>query len=268
MPLEFHPLANVFPLMEGDAIAELATSIKENGLRDAITVYEGKILDGRNRYRACELIGQEPRTEHFNGGDPIAFVVDKNLKRRHLNESQRAMCAAKLATRTNADQDPHPKSYTNLKNVDPVQIRTTSTKPLPPTLPEAAKMFKVGRTIVSDARQVLGRGNAEDIAAVESGQATVTTVARKIRARENGDEYIPKARNRGGGISQTKINTKIWKELKAALMALATMPAAEDVVTAARNRDTHNTIVRVNLPKAINFLKEFEHAWTSRADAE
>ena len=55
------------------------------------------MLDGRNRYVACELAGIDPRFEEFTGGDPLAFVISENIARRHLNESQRAMCAARLA---------------------------------------------------------------------------------------------------------------------------------------------------------------------------
>ena len=83
--LKFHPLADIFPLLEGDDFAELVADIKVRGQREPITTYKGTILDGRNRYRACAMAAVEPRFEEFDGDDPLAFVVSENLHRWHLN---------------------------------------------------------------------------------------------------------------------------------------------------------------------------------------
>jgi hypothetical protein len=95
--MNFHPLANLFPLLEGAELQALADDIREHGLLEAIVTFEDAILDGRNRFRACEIAGVAPRFKPFEGGDPLAYVLSLNLERRHLNESQRAMIAARLA---------------------------------------------------------------------------------------------------------------------------------------------------------------------------
>jgi ParB-like chromosome segregation protein Spo0J len=96
--LSFHPLADIFPLMEGEEFDALVADIKANGLRELITVYQNKILDGRNRYRACRALGIEPRLTPFTGDDEAAraFVISKNLHRRHLTAEKRRELIANL----------------------------------------------------------------------------------------------------------------------------------------------------------------------------
>jgi ParB-like chromosome segregation protein Spo0J len=77
--IEFHPIADVFPLMEGEEFAELVQSIKENGQRDAIVTFNELILDGRNRYRACQEAGVEPIVEEYGGDDPLGYVSHKRI---------------------------------------------------------------------------------------------------------------------------------------------------------------------------------------------
>jgi hypothetical protein len=104
--LRFHPLADIFPLMEGEEFDELVADIKANGLHDPIVMYEGKILDGRNRYRAAIKAGVDPFPLMKNGkrygglnyvgDDPAGFVISRNIHRRHLTAEQKRDVIAKL----------------------------------------------------------------------------------------------------------------------------------------------------------------------------
>jgi len=95
--LEAHSAATLFPLLEGEELQDLAEDIRRNGLDQSIVLHEGKVLDGRNRLRACEIAGVEPRFTQWEGtGDPTDWVVSTNLHRRHLTTSQRALIAVEL----------------------------------------------------------------------------------------------------------------------------------------------------------------------------
>lgn len=94
--MDFHPLADIFPLLEGEEFAALVEDIRAHGLREPVTLHEGKILDGRNRWKACQEIGIQATTRGFDGDDPLAFVLSLNLKRRHLNKMQRIELVSKL----------------------------------------------------------------------------------------------------------------------------------------------------------------------------
>jgi N6-adenosine-specific RNA methylase IME4 len=96
--MKFHPYADILPLLEGEAFDALVVDIGTNGLLEPITIHEGMILDGMNRYRACAAAGIEPQFLEFEGDDPLGFVLSLNLHRRHLSEAQRAMVAAEIAT--------------------------------------------------------------------------------------------------------------------------------------------------------------------------
>jgi hypothetical protein len=97
MSLQQHPLSAAFPPMTDVDFDALAQDIKENGLREPVTVLDNMVLDGWHRYRACKRVGAVFRCVPFDGPDPVAFVRSKNWHRRHLTASQKA--AAEVAIR-------------------------------------------------------------------------------------------------------------------------------------------------------------------------
>jgi ParB-like chromosome segregation protein Spo0J len=100
--VKVHPKADIFPMLEDDQLISLAESIAKNGQRHPITFWEngdGRILiDGRNRFKACEFIGVEPQYSEFKGteDDVLAYIADVNLERRDLKEDQKIMALAKI----------------------------------------------------------------------------------------------------------------------------------------------------------------------------
>ncbi len=105
--MRFHPLADLFPLMEGAEFDALVADIKANGLHYPVILYDGKILDGRNRYHACLAAGFEPAVRNGDNwiGDPASFVISRNIHRRHLTTGQKSDLIAKLLKRDPSKSD-------------------------------------------------------------------------------------------------------------------------------------------------------------------
>jgi N6-adenosine-specific RNA methylase IME4 len=77
-------------MLDADRLAALAESIRQNGQREPIMLYQGRIVDGRNRYQACQMLGVEPVLEHLPDDiDPWDYVWDLNAERRELMADQR-----------------------------------------------------------------------------------------------------------------------------------------------------------------------------------
>lgn len=94
MHYELHPLCTLFPRMGGAEFDSLVADIKANGLSQPITLHNGFILDGGNRYRACMEAGIEPRFVEFEGASVVSFVLSANLHRRHMTAGQQAAIVA------------------------------------------------------------------------------------------------------------------------------------------------------------------------------
>jgi hypothetical protein len=115
--LAVHPACELFPLMSPTEISDLADDIKKNGLRETVGIYNDPVigdcvLDGRNRLDALRLIGQlwdetgklrkdiaslvGSCSTHYPNFDPYAYVISKNIKRRHLTAEQKRDIIAKV----------------------------------------------------------------------------------------------------------------------------------------------------------------------------
>ncbi|MCE9614812.1 MAG: hypothetical protein K8T26_11085 [Lentisphaerae bacterium] len=93
--LKAHPYTHMFPLTGEHENKELEEDIRDNGLKEAIWVHEGMIVDGRRRYRACLKVGVTPVLREWDGeGSLVKLIWSLNYSRRHLTPSQRAAVAA------------------------------------------------------------------------------------------------------------------------------------------------------------------------------
>lgn len=169
--IEYHELSTVFSSFEGtEEYVNLVDSIREDGLNHPILMWQGKIVDGRHRHKACLEAGVEPRYEYVPDSMTLSQVMDRvvaeNILRRHLTTGQRAMIAAALANMAHGG-DRKSDQETNSS----FEKSTAS----------VAKSLSVGTTSVKEAKEV--KSDAPDLAEkVERGEMSLH--AAKTQSRE------------------------------------------------------------------------------------
>lgn len=163
--LQPHEYANLFPMMNAEEMNALIQDMRENGYdaSSPIITYKGKILDGRNRYAAAKVADVEPTFFEYDGGDLLSFVLSKNLHRRHLNETQRAGVAAKIA---NMNEGRPEKNSPNLESKV--------------SIPQAAEMLNVGKSTVATYKAVAA-AMPELIEKMDSGEMTAHEASKKVQ---------------------------------------------------------------------------------------
>jgi ParB-like chromosome segregation protein Spo0J len=197
--MKHHPIADVWPMMDEAKLAELADDIRKNGQLVPVWLYEGKILDGRNRWAACKIAGVEPKTKEYTGDEPTAFAVSLNDRRRHMNKGSLAAVAAELEPFFAADakrrQIEHGgtapgKAKTLVEKLPQVM----QAKPTPKAREEAAKSVGVNDRYVQDAKKVKTEA-PEVFERLKAGKITMQDAKREV-AKKPTDDWRQDERDR------------------------------------------------------------------------
>lgn len=169
---EYHELSTIFSSFEDtEEFKGLVGSIKEYGLFDPILVWQGMIVDGRHRHKACIEAGVEPEYEYLVDEVPFEKVRDRvvgaNILRRHLTTGQRAMTAASLANMTVGR---------NWESNGPNSTDKKSNK-------DAADQLNVGKTALKTAKAI--KSDAPDLAEkVSRGEMSLNAAFEESRKRK------------------------------------------------------------------------------------
>lgn len=162
-----HPVAALFPFIEGEAFREFVEDIRENGQREPVVLdASGRLLDGRNRARACQALGIDVKETRYSGDDAESWIISHNVHRRHLTTAQRAMVAGRLADMRSGER------------TDLVQNETRST-----SLASAASALDVSRASAAKAKAIVNSGDDELIKAVESGSVSLNAAEAQVKAK-------------------------------------------------------------------------------------
>ncbi|HBE68736.1 MAG TPA: hypothetical protein DDW52_11375, partial [Planctomycetaceae bacterium] len=171
LEMEFHPAADLFPVMSESEFEALKKDIAENGLQQSIVVRHGKIIDGRHRVRACNELGYDwsyHLVEYDDEEmDEVSIALSLNMHRRHLSQSQLAMVADKV--RGIYDEEAKERKKRKPKSVpvnSPEQKAGDSRD-------KAAETVGVSGSLADAARTVRRNGSDDLVSAVESGEVAV-----------------------------------------------------------------------------------------------
>jgi ParB-like chromosome segregation protein Spo0J len=188
-------------MMDEAKLHELAEDIQKNGQLVPVWLYEGKILDGRNRWAACKIAGVEPKTKEYTGDEPTAFAVSLNDRRRHMNKGALAAVAAEL--------EPHFAADAKRRQRDSIKARDDKGRAAPvvekvpqlehPGRPskareEAAKSVGVNDRYVSDAKKVKTEA-PEVFERLKAGKITLQDAKREV-AKKPTDDWRQDERDR------------------------------------------------------------------------
>jgi hypothetical protein len=185
---KFHPLADIFPMMSEQEHAALVEDIRAHGLKHPITKQpapDNKIIDGRNRYRACLEAGVLPRFVDFPGGNVLVFIATENLHRRQLNVSQRSMVIAKIRKAASGEDwrsiaPRNSPSVENTGNAAPANLRDQQSEHghSSAATMALAEAYRVSPRSVESADAVIAKGVPELQRAVEEGKIAVSAAAK------------------------------------------------------------------------------------------
>lgn len=176
-----HPVAELFPEMSRSQFDCLVDDIRANGLREPILVHqEGSVIDGRNRYRACVVLGIEPSFRTWDGvGSLVSLVMSLNLHRRHLDESQRAMVGARSLPLF--EEEARLRQMSSLKQNMPIGAGSTvraNWQERGKASEKAAVAVGVSPRSVERAAVIVERGAPDLIAAVDQGEVSVSAASK------------------------------------------------------------------------------------------
>lgn len=220
--MQFHPIAEIFPLMSEQELNALAADIKETQvLREPIITHEGKIIDGRNRFKACAIAGVEPTYEEWDGkGSMVSYVVSRNLYRRHMSESQRAMVAAQIATMRQGERtDKIPEKHGESDNLPSIEGRLSQS--------ETAEMMNVGVASVERASKVYKEGSKKLVDAVKHDSISVSAAVKVAELPKKQQDKVVKAIESG--------EAKTVKEAMASLPVLSNNRSPQSSIASSKD---------------------------------
>ncbi len=188
---------NIFPEASEEDFNRLLEDIRNNGFDQSqpVIVYDGAILDGWNRYRACQALGISPAIKTFDGDQSAALrLVMRTNKRRNLNKGQWATIAVEAedvlsAIAEQVEKERREKIAASRQD-ETRQIIAPSEKDDGKTATKAAELFNTNRTYVNQAAKVKSEA-PEAFEKVKAGKMTLQDAMKEVARKPTEPEWLP-----------------------------------------------------------------------------
>ena len=209
----FHEISSYLPLLEGEEFDALVEDIRLFGQIEPAVLFEGKIIDGRNRYRACKKLNLDLKVREWNpskliGMTPLQFVISENIMRRHLNVAQRSEIGlllleeeerlakerkSEIAKLQSRKENGTFQETPNLQDL----VKTEELGEMGSSQEKVGRKVKVGRESIRQAKAIKKIAEKEPIIAKEwekakKGDVGVETVYKKAKTIEKLPEDLKK----------------------------------------------------------------------------
>ena len=224
--MRWHSIACIFPMLADDELAALADDIRNYGQREPIVLFEGQVLDGRNRWLACKMAGVKPITKEFSGTkrEALAFAWSMNKERRQASSSQLAIAdaeRAKLDDEYAAELEAMKrKAASNAGRPSKMVTNDCNHKPKSPIEKQAAstdhkraEAAGTNRTYIKAADAIVE--SRPDLAEkVKSGAMTIPQAKTEMRRQEKRQELEVKAAE----VKESSSDQAMWSLINADVM--------------------------------------------------
>jgi N6-adenosine-specific RNA methylase IME4 len=176
--IQVHPVAEMFPLIEGDDYAALVEDVRQHGVREPVWLHpDGTLIDGRNRARAAADAGVNLPTRTWDAtGSLVEFVLSLNLHRRHLTSSQKAILALSVEPMLAAEAAVRQRAGVRADLSQGFDQGSQSGK----AAEQAAKLTGTNRQYVADAKRI-AEERPDLLEDIRNGETTIPQAVRVLK---------------------------------------------------------------------------------------
>lgn len=207
--MQVHEYAKFFPTMQGEEFDRLVQDIKEHGLLEPIVLINDQILDGRNRYMACQKAGVKPKFEEYLGNGALEYVVSKNVTRRHLSKDQLGIIAQDMLPAFEKEAQKRVKAHQFGGEPRPVAAGRTQRSAV-----RVGKALGISKQVVERVKRV-AKEAPELIPQIRAGKLTAYQAEQEVRMR-----LARKAATKVTEIKETRKRQENPREVKEHLEAI------------------------------------------------